>query len=137
VRLYDGLVCVLPREFRQRYRDEMRLDFTDQLNACATRSELLRAVGNAHVDLLVSVVREWRASETLRLPLYAVLAHTGIWLTCVVMAAWQWPGGSRVFPVVLAFALMSAPGILLTIWRQRLHTMRSAGCCPSRAAELD
>jgi hypothetical protein len=133
---YAGLAYLFPGEFRRRYKAEMQLDFTDEVHVCATAADLAVTAGRAYWDLVLSLVREWRASEALRLLVYAGLAHAGIWLIGVVVAAWQWPGGSRLYPVVVTFAVLSAPGIAVTVWRQRLRIHR-AGCCSLDVAELD
>jgi len=87
-------------------------------------------------DLVVCAAREWWGSELLKLLIYAGLAHAGIWLIGVAIAAWQWPRGSRLYPVVVSFAVLSAPGIAVTLWRQRLRIHRTA-YCSLRVAELD
>ena len=114
----------------------MRLDFADDLARCTTAADLAMMVARACGDLGISVAREWCASELLKLLISAGMAHAGIWLVGVAIAAWQWPGGSRLYPVVLTFAVLSAPGIALTVWRQRFRVER-AGCCSLSVAELD
>ena len=136
IALHSGIVGVLPGEFRRRYRPEMQCDFADDMKMCVTAVEVGVTAARAYGDLLVSAVREWWSSEGLRLLIYAGLAHAGIWLIGVAVAAWQWPGGSRLYPVVISFAVLSAPGIAVTLWRQRLRIHR-AGCCSMRSAELD
>jgi len=119
LRTYNRLTSLLPSEFGGRYAVEMQLDFSDQVHACATTSELIRVVYRAYSDLAVSAVREWRDSDVLRTLLVAGLAHTGIWLVAVGMAAWQWPGGSRLLPLVALFAVISGPGVAAAVCRQR------------------
>ena len=114
----------------------MRIDFADDLARCATAVDLGVMVARACGDLVVSVAREWCGSESLRLLIYAGMAHAGIWLVGVAIAAWQWPGGPPLYPVVMAFAVLSAPGIAVIVWRQRLRVQR-AGCCSLGVAELD
>jgi hypothetical protein len=137
VGIYIRLTSLLPREFRRRHGGEMHLDFTDQVEACATPSELVCVVCRAYTDLVTSVVREWGRSDALKTLVCAGSAHTGIWLMAVAIAAWQWPDGSRLFPVVLTFAVMSAPGVAVAVWRQRFDTPRPSGCCSRLSAELD
>lgn len=120
IALHGGFVSVLPGEFRCRYRAEMQFDFADDMNMCVTAVEIGVTAARAYGDLVVSAVREWRSSEGLRLLIYAGLAHAGIWLIGVAVAAWEWPGGSRLYPVVVTFAVLSAPGIAVAVWRQRL-----------------
>jgi hypothetical protein len=136
VLVYTGLSWVLPGEFRRRYRAEMQFDFADEMNLCVTAVEIGVTAARAYRDLVVSAVREWWSSEGLRLLMYAGVAHAGIWLLGVGVAAWQWPGGSRLYPVVVTFAVLSAPGIAVAVWRQRLRINR-AGCCSLVVAELD
>jgi hypothetical protein len=133
--VHAALASLFPREFRLRYRDEMQLDFTDELHACPTGSEVCGTACRAYGDLLVSVVREWRRSEAIRLLFYAGLAHGGMWLIAVAIASWEWPGGSRLYPLVATFALLSAPGIAVALWRQRFQ--QASGYCSLGVAELD
>ena len=133
---YTRLTCLFPGEFRRRYSAEMRFDFVDDLARCTTAADLGVMVARACGDLVASVVREWWASESLKLLIYAGMAHAGIWLVGVAVAAWQWPKGSPLYPVVISFAVLSAPGIAVTVWRQRLRIHR-AGCCSLGLAELD
>ena len=133
---FDALTCLLPGEFKRRYGAEMRLDFADDLARCTTAADFGVMLARACGDLVASIAREWCASELLKLLIYAGMAHAGIWLVGVAIAAWQWPGGSRLYPVVLTFAVLSAPGIGLIVWRQRLQVQR-AGCCSLGVAELD
>ena len=121
---YARLTRLFPGEFRRRHCAEMQLDFADDVDRCATAAALGVAVARAYQDLLVSVAREWWTSESLRILVYAGLVHAGIWLTGVAIAAWQWPGGSPLYPVVLTFAVLGEAGIVLTVWRQRLHAPR-------------
>jgi hypothetical protein len=65
----------------------------------------------------------------------AGLANTGIWLIAVAVAAWQWPDGPHLYPVIVTFAVLSAPGVALTVWHQRLQ-VHGRGC-PMGVAELD
>ena len=120
ITVHGGFISVLPSEFRRRYRAEMQIDFVEDLNACGTAGEVGLAAVRACGDLVVSAAREWWGSEALKPLICAGLAHTGIWLIGVAVAAWQWPGGSRLFPLVLTFALISAPGIAVAVWWQRL-----------------
>jgi hypothetical protein len=132
---YAGLTSLFPGEFRRRHREEMQLDFEDEVHASATGVELALTVGRACWDLAISLAREWCASEALRLLIYANLAHAGIWLTAVAVSAWQWPRGPHLYPVVLTFGAWSVLGVALTVWRQR-NTSNRGGCSVS-VAELD
>jgi hypothetical protein len=136
ITLHAGFVRLLPGEFRRRYRAEIQLDFAEDLHGCATAREIGLTAARDCGDLVVSAAREWWRSESLKLLIYAALAHTGIWLIGVVIAAWQWPRGSRCYPVVVSFAVLSAPGLAVTLWRQRLRIHRRAYCSLS-VAELD
>jgi len=118
---YARLVSLFPSEFRRRHRGEMQLDFEDQVQASATAGDCVLTVGRAYGDLVISLGREWLASEALRLLISAAFAHAGIWLTAVAIAAWQWPGGAALYPLVLTFAVLSTPGVALAVWWQRLH----------------
>jgi hypothetical protein len=133
---HAGLAYLFPGEFRRRYTADMRLDFADDVQACATAADLTVTVGRAYVDIVISLAREWCASESLKLLIYAGVAHAGIWLIGVAIAAWQWPGGPPLYPVLLTFAVLSVPGIALIVWRQRCRAQR-AGCCSLSVAELD
>lgn len=132
---YAWLASLFPCEFRRRHRGEMQLDFEDQMHASVTPADVVLTAGRAYGDLVISLGREWLASEALRLLISATLAHAGIWLMAVAIAAWQWPGGAALYPVVLTFALLSAPGVALAVWRQRLHVYRRG--CSLGVAELD
>jgi hypothetical protein len=136
ITLHAGFVCLLPGEFKRRYRAEIQLDFAEDLHGCATTREIVLTAARDCGDLVVSAAREWWGSESLKLLIYAGLAHAGIWLIGVAIAAWQWPRGSRLYPVVVSFAVLSAPGIAVTLWRQRLRIQRTA-YCSLRVAELD
>jgi hypothetical protein len=132
--LHAQIVGAFPPEFSRRYRDEIRLDFTDDVEACATLPALAVTAGRGYADLVVSVIREWRRHDVLRMLAYATCAHAGIWSIGMAVAAMQWPRGPRLFPLVFTFALLGASGIALTVWRQ---TTLRRGCCSLRAAELD
>jgi hypothetical protein len=132
--LHSGLVCVMPPEFKHRYRDEMQLDFLDQLHTCLTRMELAVTTFHGCADLVVTAIREWRRHDLPRMLAGAASAHASIWLFGMAIAAMEWPRGSRLRSLVLTFALLSLPGIALTVWRQVAPRRR---CCSLRAAELD
>jgi len=133
---YAGLTSLFPGEFGRRYGVEMRLDFADDLARCTTVADLAMLVVRACGDLLISLAREWWATELLKLLIYAGTAHASIWLIGVAIAAWQWPGGSRLYTVVISFAVLSAPGIAVTLWLQRLR-IHHGGYCSLGVAELD
>jgi hypothetical protein len=133
---YAGLMNLLPGEFKRRHTAEMRLDFADDVQACATAADLAVTAGHAYGDIAISVAREWCGSEGLRLLIYAGLAHGGIWLIGVAVAAWQWPGGPPLYPLIVIFAALSVPGIAVTVWRQRVRMHRAGGCSLS-VAEID
>jgi hypothetical protein len=134
--LHAGLLGLCPREFRRRHGDEMRLDFADDLRACATAVELGTAACRAYVDLLVSAAREWWGSEGASLVVYAVLAHGLVWLLALAVAKWEWPGGPHLYPLVLEFGVLSVLGIAITLWRQR-RSLHSRAYCSLSVAELD
>lgn len=117
--LHSALVGVFPSEFRRRHGDELQIDFADDLNACTTAAQLGVASVRAYTDLIGSILREWGSSESLRLLIVAGLSHAGWWLTAVAIAAWQWPGGSRLYPLVIALTVLSVPGVVVAVWRQR------------------
>jgi hypothetical protein len=134
--VHAGLVRLFPREFRVRYREEMQLDFADELYACTTAWQAGLAVWRAYADLTISAMGQWRRHEVLLLLFCAGFAHGSLWLVTVAIAAWEWPGGSRLYPAVISFAVLSAPGIGVAIWRQRSH-VRPQGYCSLGVAELD
>jgi CHASE2 domain-containing sensor protein len=136
ITLHAGFVRLLPGEFRRRHRAEIQLDFAEDLHRCATAREIGLTAARDCGDLVVSAAREWWGSESLKLLIYAGLAHAGIWLIGVAVAAWQWPRGPRLYPVVISFAVLSAAGIAVTLWRQRRRIHRTAYCSLS-VAELD
>jgi hypothetical protein len=57
----------------------MQLDFCDQVDACATRSELVGVMGRAYTDLVTSAVREWsRSDDTLGLRGFMNRTYVGV-----------------------------------------------------------
>jgi hypothetical protein len=132
--LHARIVAAFPPEFRRRYGEEMRLDFTDEVDTCTTLPALAVTAGRGYGDLVVSVIREWRRHDLLRMLVSAAAAHAGIWSIGMAVAAMQWPRGPRLFPVMLTLGLLGVSGIALTVWRQ---AALRRDCCSLRAAELD
>lgn len=96
-RAYGVLLHLYPADFKQRFREQMMLDFEDGLTDARRTGvvECARFLTRESLDSFLSIVERWMRSGKLVVGGAALCVTGGLWGALMLVAAFEWPGTNR------------------------------------------